>query len=143
MSTVVAAPQLKTSYEMSQLLSNVAKPVKTPAVFTPPTIGCRMVQWHQHADKTAVPMPAIVQSGNKQGVLTITVLQVNSMNLRTLHGVLHVDDPRLKKLEDAALTSGGWDLLPEDREQQKRLSALEAQVQELTDLATSSKLARK
>ena len=117
----------------------VVEQPKVAPVFAPPTIGCRMVLWYQHADKNATPIPAVVQSSNRQGALTITVFQLNAMNIKTLTGVLHLTDPRLKKLEDASLTNGGWDLLPEDREQQKRLASLEAQVHELTELVTSGK----
>jgi hypothetical protein len=96
------------------------------------------VHWYPHADKSAVPCPAIVV-GQRRDALTLNVIRQDSATMRTLHGVLHVSDPQLKRLEDNAVVNGGWDLLPSTKAIHERLDALAACVAELTDAMTLSK----
>src|SRR5687767_13320506 len=95
----------------------VADPVQVPVQpFAPPKIGSRLVHWYPHADRSGKPSPALLQSVTPYGDRTLTVLPLNSTVPRTRHRVLDVNDPRLKNLDDAAITNGGWDLTPEDRD---------------------------
>jgi hypothetical protein len=96
------------------------------------------VHWYPHADKSAVPCPAIVV-GQRRDALTLMVIRHNNDRLRTMDGVLHVNDPQLKRLEDNAVVNGGWDLLPSTKAIHERLDALAACVAELTDAMTLSK----
>jgi hypothetical protein len=105
--------------------------VAPPKPFVAPTITSRLVHWYPHADTKSPPVPALVHSVNRQGAVTMIAFPLNNNVGRSLHGVLHVDDPQLKRLTDAATFNGGWDLTPEDKAVQARLTALESRFAEI------------
>lgn len=98
-----------------------------------PNLVGQTVEWFPHADRNAGSCAAIV-TGQRRGALDLSVVNPGSSSLKTKNGVLHVDDPDLKRLGDNAVVNGGWDYTPYAKAIQERFDELDAKLQSFQEM---------
>ena len=94
-----------------------ATPAAPPKVDFPRLWVGRIVLFCPHADRSSIPVPAIVQKFDKKGVCSLSVLPDNRISMACPYGVRYMNDPSIATWnEDAKNDCGGWDLVDPERE---------------------------